>query len=74
MKRNPLVFSALLLIKSYRYFISPVLPPSCRFYPSCSQYCEEAIKKRGFKEGLRLALGRIARCHPLSRGGYDPIK
>ncbi|MGV8124089.1 MAG: membrane protein insertion efficiency factor YidD [Vulcanimicrobiota bacterium] len=50
------------------------LPPVCRFTPSCSQYALEAIEKYGFWKGLFLAVKRILRCHPFSRGGYDPVK
>jgi len=45
----------------------------CRFYPTCSQYAKEAVEKRGVLGGLRLALWRVARCHPWSKGGYDPV-
>ncbi len=61
------------LIKFYRYFCSPLFPSCCRFYPSCSEYALEAIKKYGLIYGGYLAIKRILRCHPFSRGGYDPI-
>ncbi len=64
---------SLLLIRIYRRFISPLMPPACRFYPSCSQYAEEAIKKYGLK-GIFLAIKRILKCHPLHPGGYDPLR
>lgn len=66
--------AALFLINIYRRLISPVLPPSCRFYPSCSQYSYEAFDKYGFFKGLYLTLGRLSRCHPFNPGGYDPVK
>lgn len=63
-----------LLIKPYKYFISPILPPSCRFHPSCSEYSAEAFGRYGLLRGLWLSLKRIAKCHPLSTGGYDPVE
>ncbi|MEQ9618088.1 MAG: membrane protein insertion efficiency factor YidD [Deltaproteobacteria bacterium] len=71
---SSLVYLAALLIKAYKYLISPILPSSCRFYPSCSEYALDALKKYGFVKGLWLAVKRIARCHPLSSGGYDPVR
>jgi putative membrane protein insertion efficiency factor len=62
------------LIKFYKYFISPVLPGSCRFYPSCSEYALEAVSRYGAVKGTYLALRRIARCHPFHPGGFDPVK
>tara|TARA_B100000959_G_scaffold12992_1_gene12850 strand:+ start:111 stop:341 length:231 start_codon:yes stop_codon:yes gene_type:complete len=61
------------LIKIYQYLISPVLPPSCRFYPTCSEYTLEAINEFGFGKGLLYAIKRIFKCHPFHEGGYDPI-
>ena len=60
-------------IKLYRKFISPILPQSCRFTPSCSQYAIEAIDKFGAIRGTILATYRILRCNPFCRGGYDPV-
>jgi putative membrane protein insertion efficiency factor len=65
---------AIFLIKGYKRFISPFLPDSCRFYPSCSVYSQEAIERHGVFIGLGLSLRRIAKCHPLHPGGYDPVK
>jgi uncharacterized protein len=62
------------LIRFYQYFISPLLPPRCRFYPSCSQYALEAIECHGLPRGLYLALRRLLRCHPFHPGGFDPVK
>ncbi|MCL2340336.1 MAG: membrane protein insertion efficiency factor YidD [Proteobacteria bacterium] len=62
------------LFRGYQYCISPLLPPACRFVPSCSQYAIEAVAKYGAIRGTLLALWRIARCHPFSRGGYDPVR
>jgi putative membrane protein insertion efficiency factor len=61
------------LVRGYQYFISPLLPPSCRFTPTCSTYTIQAIEKYGAIRGLYLGLRRILRCHPFSRGGYDPV-
>jgi len=62
------------VFKGYRYLISPLFPPVCRFVPSCSQYAIEAVRKHGAFRGTLLAAWRILRCHPFSRGGYDPVK
>lgn len=66
----------LLLIKSYQWFISPLLPPSCRFYPSCSQYMLDAIKTHGIVLGSYYGIKRLLRCHPCGGDGVDlvPIK
>ncbi len=60
-------------IRIYRLLISPLFPPSCRFYPTCSQYAIEAIEKHGAFKGSLLAVKRIGRCHPFNPGGYDPV-
>ena len=61
------------LIRAYRYLISPMLGPHCRFVPSCSQYAEEAIQRHGAARGSWLALRRLTRCHPWHPGGLDPV-
>ena len=61
------------LISAYRYFLSPFLGPSCRFYPTCSAYAAEAIETHGALRGSWLALRRIAKCHPWHPGGVDPV-
>lgn len=61
------------MITSYQRFISPLLPPSCRYYPSCSNYAAESIERYGVKRGGWMALKRVARCNPFSPGGYDPV-
>ncbi len=62
-----------LAIRGYRYLISPMLGPNCRFYPSCSCYAEEAIELHGALKGSYLAARRILRCHPWHAGGFDPV-
>ena len=61
------------LIKLYQNTVSKILPPVCRFQPTCSHYAFEAIKKYGFARGSWLAAKRIGRCNPFSEGGYDPV-
>jgi putative membrane protein insertion efficiency factor len=63
----------LLLIRGYRYAISPLLGRNCRFFPSCSDYTAQAIEKYGACKGACLGLKRICRCHPWNPGGFDPI-
>lgn len=63
----------LALIRFYKRFISPALPPSCRFEPTCSVYTYQAIEKYGVIKGGIMGAKRIARCHPLNPGGYDPV-
>lgn len=69
------MFKRLLIlpIRFYQRFISPMLPPACRFTPTCSQYAVEAIQKHGALKGLHLAIRRILRCHPWGGSGYDPV-
>ena len=70
-----LFFSRLLilLVKIYQKIISPLLPKTCRFYPTCSHYAVEAIQTHGPRRGSFLAVKRILRCHPLNPGGWDPV-
>lgn len=60
-------------VKFYRKFISPLLPPSCKYYPSCSAYSLQALEKHGFFKGTLLTVWRILRCNPLSNGGVDYV-
>jgi len=64
---------ALAPLRAYRRFISPALPRRCKYEPTCSAYAEEAIRELGLARGLILAAWRLARCNPLSHGGYDPL-
>ena len=61
------------LIRAYQLTVSPLLGARCRFYPSCSHYALEAIERHGVWRGSWLAVRRVARCHPLCDGGYDPV-
>lgn len=61
------------MIRWYQRYISPLLPDSCIYYPTCSQYALEAIEKYGVVKGVWLGTKRILRCHPLHKGGYDPV-
>ena len=63
----------ILFIRCYQYLISPYIPSSCRYHPSCSSYAIEAIERHGSIAGTVLALRRLARCHPFHEGGYDPV-
>jgi len=61
-------------IRFYRRFISPILPPACRFYPTCSQYALEALERYGILKGCWLTLKRLSKCHPYHPGGFDPLE
>lgn len=60
-------------IRAYQTLLSPLLPPSCRFYPTCSHYAAEAVGKFGAAAGVWLAIKRISKCHPFHQGGIDPV-
>ncbi|MCI7145361.1 MAG: membrane protein insertion efficiency factor YidD [Clostridiales bacterium] len=64
----------ILIIRFYQKFISPLFPPRCRFYPTCSVYFLQALEKYGFFKGTYLGIRRILKCHPFHEGGYDPLK
>jgi hypothetical protein len=65
---------AVFVLRLYRLFLSPYIPTSCRFYPTCSSYMMEAIQKKGFWRGISLGLARILKCHPFHPGGFDPVR
>jgi len=67
---RPLV---VLLIRAYRYGVSPLIGPSCRHLPTCSDYAEEAVRRHGLFKGGWFAVARLARCHPWGSSGYDPV-
>jgi len=64
---------ALQLLRGYKWAISPLFPPSCRYVPTCSEYAMEAVERYGAVRGSLKTLARLLRCHPLARGGYDPV-
>lgn len=64
---------AVLPIRGYRRYLSPLKAPTCRFSPTCSAYAQEAVLTHGLLRGARLAIWRILRCQPFARGGYDPV-
>jgi putative membrane protein insertion efficiency factor len=61
------------VVRAYRLLVSPMLPPACRFYPSCSEYAAQALSEHGALRGSWLTAGRILRCGPWHHGGYDPV-
>ena len=61
------------VLRGYKRVISPMLPNACRFYPSCSDYASEALELHGVLRGAALSVWRVLRCHPFSRGGFDPV-
>ncbi len=71
--RKGLSVVLLAVVAVYKVLLSPVLPPACRFYPTCSDYAVGAIKKHGPFRGLYMAVKRILRCNPFCEGGYDPV-
>ena len=72
-RRSVVTLAAVAAVDMYRNFISPSMLHSCRFVPSCSAYAREALKRHGFLVGAWRTLGRLLRCHPLSKGGVDPV-
>ncbi|WP_056978192.1 membrane protein insertion efficiency factor YidD [Lentilactobacillus senioris] len=61
------------MVHDYQRYISPLFPPSCRYYPTCSNYMIQAIQKHGAIKGVLMGSARILRCHPFVKGGYDPV-
>ena len=64
----------LFILRSYKRIISPLLPPACRFTPTCSEYAIEAFETKGVITALRMTAVRLAKCHPFHPGGYDPVR
>jgi uncharacterized protein len=60
-------------LRTYKWALSPLLPPACKYVPTCSEYAAEAVDRHGALGGLLLAIGRVLRCHPFVRGGFDPV-
>jgi len=65
--------AALAVLRWYKRSVSPLLPPSCRYTPTCSEYAMEAIEQHGLRRGMYLGVRRVLSCHPFARGGYDPV-
>jgi len=61
------------VLRAYKRFLSPLMPPACRFHPTCSEFAAEAVLRHGAWRGSLLAIGRLVRCHPWSSGGFDPV-
>ena len=73
MKLNPLAWLLIGLVRAYQLVLSPHLPPSCRFFPSCSHYALLALERHGAVRGSWLTLMRLLRCQPFGTAGYDPV-
>lgn len=73
MVANVLKSIVLFALRGYKWMLSPLLPPACRYVPTCSEYALEAIDRFGLVRGGGMAAWRVLRCHPLARGGYDPV-
>jgi uncharacterized protein len=70
---SPAAWTLVGAIRIYKTIVSPILPPSCRFEPTCSRYAEEAVRRFGARRGASLAARRLTRCRPGGGGGYDPV-
>jgi putative membrane protein insertion efficiency factor len=64
---------ALLILRIYKRWISPLLPSACRYHPTCSEYMRDAIDKHGVARGVTMGVRRLLRCHPFHQGGFDPV-
>ena len=62
------------VLSVYKFWISPLLPSACRFYPTCSEYMYQAVEKHGAARGVGMGLRRLVRCHPFCEGGFDPVR
>jgi uncharacterized protein len=74
MARHYLQSLSIALIRAYQILISPILPRSCRFHPTCSEYALTAIRRYGALRGIGLGIRRLMKCHPFHPGGYDPVR
>ena len=74
MSATPASRAAIGLLDVYHRRVSPLLPPACRFHPTCSDYCAGAIERHGLMRGLLLGAWRLLRCQPFARGGFDPVR
>jgi hypothetical protein len=70
---SPLAYLLALPIRLYKRLLSPLLPPACRFHPTCSVYALQALEKHGALRGVRLTVWRLLRCQPFHPGGFDPV-
>ena len=66
-------FTVLGLLKAYKKWLSPLIPPACRYHPTCSEYMSEAVERYGIAKGVWLGVKRLFRCHPFGKGGFDPV-
>ena len=71
--RNAAKLVVLQLLRAYKWAISPLFPPACRYVPTCSEYAMEAVERYGALRGSLMTVSRLLRCHPFARGGYDPV-
>ena len=73
MKAGPIAGALIRLLHTYKRWVSPLMPPLCRYEPTCSVYMRQAIERKGVMRGLVMGMWRILRCNPFSRGGWDPV-
>jgi uncharacterized protein len=73
MSVSPIAKLLMALVRGYQLLISPLLPPACRFHPTCSRYAMQALREHGALRGTWLAVRRVLKCHPFHPGGYDPV-
>ena len=71
--RNVAQLVVLYMLRAYKWAISPLFPPACRYVPTCSEYAMEAVERYGALRGGLMAIARLLRCHPFAHGGYDPV-
>jgi len=73
MTRNPIQSAVLFLLRAYKWAVSPMLQPACRYVPTCSEYAMEAVERYGVVRGGAIGAWRLLRCHPFAKGGLDPV-